>query len=256
MHVLLARDAPVAVILRRGPSKWFHISLWDTGRDAFQCGQWFHGRIYPERCDLSPDGKLFIYFAGKFRARDDAAGYGYTWIAVSRPPYLTALALWPVGDTWGGDCVFLNNHSVLISTLRPHHPDHPPGPLSVTKFHTLTQNDPRHNAIPSCPSSSPGNRITSGECTLENNSADPYPSSARRSFTLYRPGQYRKDQPVSKFEAHWAGFDQQGRLVATTGGRVLAGELTRAGKLRWRQLAALQDQKPTPLTTPEWARHW
>jgi hypothetical protein len=25
---------------------------------------WFHGHFYPERCDVSPDGTLLIYFAG------------------------------------------------------------------------------------------------------------------------------------------------------------------------------------------------
>ncbi len=130
MFVLLARQANVGVILRRGPTKWFHVTLWDTQKDAFEGGQWFRGRIYPERCDVSPDGKLFLYFAGKFRQRDVARGYGTTWTAVSRPPYLTALALWPIGDTWGGGGVFLDDRTVLISTSSPsfgarNHPDHP-----------------------------------------------------------------------------------------------------------------------------------
>jgi hypothetical protein len=103
MFVLLAKQASVGVILRRGgPSLWWHVTLWDTAQDSFESGQWFRGRIYPEKCDVSPNGKLFIYFAGKFRPRDVATGYDRTWIAVSRPPYLTALALWPVGDMTRG----------------------------------------------------------------------------------------------------------------------------------------------------------
>lgn len=153
LFVLMAREANVAVILRRGPSKWVRATLWDTKADRFQPGQWFHGRIYPERCDLSADGKLFIYFAGKFRQRDQAAGYDSTWIAVSRPPYLTALALWPIGDTWGGDGVFVNNQTVLIATSSPsfggkHHPNHPPGPLKVVEYCSLKKDDALHACTP------------------------------------------------------------------------------------------------------------
>ena len=59
-------------------------------------GQWFNGRIYEKRCDLSPDGELLIYFAASQKKPF------VSWTAVSRPPYLTALALWPKGDCWGG----------------------------------------------------------------------------------------------------------------------------------------------------------
>lgn len=58
LHVLLARRAPVAVIFRRGPTKWVQIIRWDTEKDIFEAGQWFHGRIYEGRSDLSPSGKL------------------------------------------------------------------------------------------------------------------------------------------------------------------------------------------------------
>jgi hypothetical protein len=58
-------------------------------------GQWFKGRIYERRCDLAPSGEKLIYFAAKYRSPL------YTWTAVSRPPFLTALLLWPKGDAWG-----------------------------------------------------------------------------------------------------------------------------------------------------------
>jgi hypothetical protein len=147
MQVLLARQASVGVILRRGPTRWWRVTLWETRRDRFEGGQWFRGRIYPDKCDVSPDGKLFIYFAGKFRPRSVAKGYGHTWTAVSRPPYLTALALWPIGDTWGGHGVFYDDRTVLVATSSPsfgakHHPDHPPGPLRVVEYCSLKKRRP------------------------------------------------------------------------------------------------------------------
>jgi hypothetical protein len=36
--------------------------------DQIEGGQWFHGKIYPEKCDLSPSGGRLVYFGGKFRA--------------------------------------------------------------------------------------------------------------------------------------------------------------------------------------------
>jgi hypothetical protein len=73
---------------------------WDLRTDALTAGQWLKGRIYERRCDLSPKGDLLIYFAAKYETEMR------TWTAISRPPYLTALALWPKGDAWGGGGLF------------------------------------------------------------------------------------------------------------------------------------------------------
>src|SRR5688572_9568297 len=101
LALLFASHADVAVIFRRGPSKRVEVIRWDTARDTFERGQWFHGRIYERRSDLSPDGALLVYFASKFdRVTRSDRHYTNAWTAVSRPPWLTALALWPKGDCW------------------------------------------------------------------------------------------------------------------------------------------------------------
>lgn len=131
IFVIFARDAYVAVILRRGPSKWVQVIKWDTRHDTFDDGAWFHGRIYEERCDLSPDGELFVYFAAKHSRHSADDGFGYSWTAVSRPPWLYALALWPNEcGTWLGGGRFLTNRELSIRTysneIPTPHPDHPP----------------------------------------------------------------------------------------------------------------------------------
>ena len=63
IHVLLARDSPRAVVIRRGPSKEVASILWDRSSDEFSLGQWLKGRIYEMRSDISPDGEYWIYFA-------------------------------------------------------------------------------------------------------------------------------------------------------------------------------------------------
>lgn len=109
IYAVLARKAPMAVVFRRGPSKQVLVVGWNTETHEFRKGQWFKGHIYERRCDLSPSGEKLIYFAAKHRAPL------YTWTAVSRPPFLTALALWPKGDAWGGGGLFKNERTISLN---------------------------------------------------------------------------------------------------------------------------------------------
>ena len=70
IHVIFAREAPKAVVFRRGPSGQVCTLGWDLETDTFTMGQWQKGRIYEYRSDLSPDGSLMIYFATDFRRPD------------------------------------------------------------------------------------------------------------------------------------------------------------------------------------------
>jgi hypothetical protein len=220
--------------------------------------------MYPEKCDVSPDGKLFIYFAAKF-GRGYARGYHDTWTAVSRPPYLTALALSPVGGTYGGSGAFFDDRTVLIGAIAPqHHPDHPPGPLRLLDPSTLNKADPpvvpcwqngwQGLLAPRATSRISELRKTSGDLMLGRGVPSDYFRLSRRRtpYTLYRPD----GKPATLFEAHWADWDQRGRLVATVGGRVFAGKLTRSNKLLWRQLISTHEDRPTRLEAPDWAQRW
>lgn len=135
LFVILARNMPVGLILRRGPSKWVQAILWNTKSDTFEYGQWFHGRIYERRCDLSPNGTKFIYFASKFNRRTlKDKEYTYAWTAISQPPKLTALALWPKGDCWHGGGLFEDDHTVLLNhkpEMAIHHKNHKPVGLII-----------------------------------------------------------------------------------------------------------------------------
>ena len=109
LYVIQARDADRAVVFRRGPSKRVLLLAWNTRYDTFEDGQWLKGRIYERRCDLSPNGELLIYFAASFKRPL------FSWSAVSRPPFLTALALWPKGDAWGGGGLFETPTRLLLN---------------------------------------------------------------------------------------------------------------------------------------------
>ena len=61
-----------------------------------EAGAWFHGTLYPRRCDLSPDGQLLYYFALKGGPSDFLGG---TYSAVSKAP--VALRPGRLGARWG-----------------------------------------------------------------------------------------------------------------------------------------------------------
>ena len=79
--------------------------------------------------------------------------------------------------------------------------------------------------------------------------------SASKNPKLYMLYRASRD-PVARFEAHWADWDQNGPLVVTVGGRVLAGKLTKKNELRWRQLTSMHEEKPIRMEAPDWAQHW
>ena len=69
LHVIFARDAGYAIILRRGPSKSVCSIGWNLNDNTLEVGQWLHGTIDFDSCDLSPDGKHFIYSASRGQPR-------------------------------------------------------------------------------------------------------------------------------------------------------------------------------------------
>jgi hypothetical protein len=114
LSVLLASEAPVGVVFRRGPTKLVRMVIWDRTNDEFKPGPWFKGRIFADRSDISPDGRHIIYFAmgGVAWAIPSTGG---TWTAISELPSLKASSLWRQGDTWGGGGMFESNNSYWIN---------------------------------------------------------------------------------------------------------------------------------------------
>lgn len=119
LHVLLATDAPVGVVLRRGPSRFVATLLWNRRTDEFKLGQWVRARVYERRADLSPDGRYLIYFA--MNGYWDTITRG-SYTAVSRAPYLKALVLLGKGDTWNGGGLFTGHRTYWVNDGYGHEP--------------------------------------------------------------------------------------------------------------------------------------
>jgi len=114
LDFVFAAKAPVAVILRRGPTRSVKMILWHTNTDQFEDGEWWRGRIYEDKCGLSPDGRLFVYFGYQWKPRYIPEEV-FAFTAVSRPPNFKPIALWPAGDTWGGGGYFPDNKRLVLN---------------------------------------------------------------------------------------------------------------------------------------------
>ncbi len=98
--------ARVAAVIERRPQKWWRLGRWDLASGAYEEGAWFRGTLYPQRCDLSRGGRWFSYFALKPNSDWPA---GETYNAISRLPWLKALAAWKESGTWSRGIHFVEN---------------------------------------------------------------------------------------------------------------------------------------------------
>lgn len=125
LWVIAARDAPIAAVFRRGPSKLWQIFKWNLAEPSIESGGFFRGGMKPEICDLSPNGTLLGYFG----AKDGFDTWG-SFIAVSKLPWLTALVAWQTMGRYTPGCRFVaNDHLMIIESDPPFH-GHWPGRLS------------------------------------------------------------------------------------------------------------------------------
>jgi len=266
-----ASHAATVAVIRRGPSGWCHVGRWEPDAGTWEAGSWLHGTIYPQRCDLSPDGRWLVYFALKGGARWDI---GATYLAVSRLPWLTALVAWGTGGTWTRGLHFVE----VRRTWDPGDPDEgDPQPLrrrfglAGTRAATFaverrrgwteTADTPQREAGDAWDEQRaervtlekprPGTPATlllvSGRYAAFR---DMGPSWGRPRYALME----ERRQPLAGVQ--WADWDRQGRLlVATDAGELQVRDAPFDGRsASWSlDLARL---RPQPIEPPEDARRW
>jgi hypothetical protein len=277
---ILAREAPVAIVFRRGPSQWVQILKWDTETDTVEEGQWFRGRLYERRSDLSPDGSLLLYFAHKINDRTLAdREYTYAWTAVSRPPYLTALALWPKGDCWHGGGSFHDNSTVILNhkpEVAKAHPMHPPSKLTVhLKEHVHGEDDPifperlardgwvlKQRWIVENQGYPLMFRTEQPEVWEKRNKKGPQSIQLTRSISeldytehfAFREGD---EAPWTDLHmAGWADWDHSGRLVFAQQGKLFSGQFGPTGQMHSQELIDLNPLQHRTVVAPDWAKTW
>jgi hypothetical protein len=275
LYVLLATHAPVALVVRRGPTRWWHLLRWDLDRLTLEPGAWFAGTLYPRRCDISPDGRLFGYFA-----RHGSPSPWDTYFAVSKAPWLTALAAWRTAGSWTFGCQFGRDGALSIAgcmDARPFHGRYPKalvGGMSTDWVGRDLQNerkrgwqplaadpgDPRRALLAAAAGSAlllrhprPGH--AGGALILAHAGVDfAHPGTEGVQVHYLLEGGDGRAAPLP--EAAWADWDARGRLLlATRDGalRVLEGN-DGAWKETWSH--DLRGLMPAPAEAPAWAQRW
>jgi hypothetical protein len=269
LFVYLARDAPLGVVLRRGPSDWVRLSRWRTDDDTFEHGQWMKARVFERRSDLSPDGALFVAFVRGAGGPDWE--HRDSWVAVSRPPWFTALALWFVGGTYCMGGYFPDQDSLWLGfTANP--PDQgrlppwltpttaPPPYLDRTDDWTdrtvwlnRLLRDGWHRLDGASPETwqrpNPDATLTLLMTLRSNTDFHAYGGRHVIEYAV----RTEPDGPTTPLgRATWADWDHRGRLILAQHGRLL----------HWRppntlhELADFNPQSPDPAPSPPSAHRW
>jgi hypothetical protein len=229
------------------------------------------GRVYERRSDLSPDGSLFIYFARRSAGPAPAGEQRDSWVAISRPPWFTALALWFIGSTYCVGGFFPDERSVWLGAMSS-----PPDQGALSRWLRLDTSQERYV----------DRTLNWPERTVYLNrlrrdgwepvaAADPEtwrhrsPDHAltlimtwrsQADFTVYGGPhvveygvhQTSDAEVVALGRATWADWDQRGRLIVAQEGRLL----------HWQppgtmvEIADFNDQSPEPMPSPVAARRW
>ncbi|MCW2308247.1 hypothetical protein [Rhodobium gokarnense] len=227
----LAGDVDRAVFLYRQSARVTWLVGLDYGgaRPAWTVGSRFFGRFYPNRCDLSPDGRLFLYFVqGKSQKKyQDKHQF---WTAFCQPPDVKALLLLAHFDTWGGGGRFLPGRKAVVAPGM--HPDFDlAGSYRVGGYDVVFRDHPyndwtsghgwtvdRYNdwGIGKAWSKTAGGftvkRIVRHGRNIGEFSLHRYEVYDRRKGTLVFDG---------ADEFHWMDVDNRGRLIGAAGSRVV-----------------------------------
>lgn len=268
--------SPIVAVLRRGPSDWSQVSRWDPEAGTFRAGSWIRANLYPQRCDLSPDGRWLAYFT--LRARAGWAA-GDTYIAVSRLPWLTALAAWGTCGTWTRGLHFADDARTWEvgepndGSIEPLRKKHRLG-LELTRPAAFAVE--RRRGWSETADSLPYDRELdfwderrATSLTMEK----PRPDSSaavtltvRGRYAAFRSGQpswqavayaiVEAGQPRILDHVQWADWDRAGRLLAaTTDGRLEVREEPWDGtQVTW--AIDLGHDQPDPVAPPDEARSW
>ena len=245
--------------------------------DAFERGQWFRGRIYDRRSDLSPDGELLVYFAAKYiRPQVGTPDALYSWTAVSRAPWLTAIALWPKTDAWWGGGLFTGPRQLWLNhppDQAEHHPRHPPRGLSIeTNPEAAGEDEPvyarrldregwllrRKLEIEVTRDHGYRTLVPEERVKAAPNGSDAHGISIvleRSVARLRHHARFRitgaDDEPeLPPGPMDWMDWDQRGRIVALSGGRVWAADVSDGRVRRFAELLDLRGDEPEDREAP------
>jgi hypothetical protein len=284
LYVIPAADAPIAAVFLRMSSKRWHVLRWEIDRGVVESGAWFVGQMYPRRANLSPDGALLGYFV---YVGSPSRSWPKAYFAVSKLPWLTALAAWENSGTWSWGCEFKPAGGLVVSgeifEKKPFHGSWA-GSFETNLLHRQEEVNWGERDLHLEEERGWTRASADGFATaLENRSIKhrlrpralikERPKSGHRLIVVSRGTDFKnavegavvdylleapQGEPIRLEDAAWADWDRKGRLlVATLAGELQIRDLDRKSG-RWnpswsKDLASL---KPQRTRSPDWARRW
>ena len=230
--VLPAGAAPVAAVLYRKSHLTTYVLQLDYSKrqngykDRLTKGSRFYGRFFPERCDISPDGKLMIYFVMRGRKTGESSDPS-TWTAVCSPPWLKAHLFCPNGSTWGGGGQFLRNHRLIVfdnpddpsvSAVRGYKLIKDTKTLSAAELDDVKRRfrPPKMEEFP-CPTMA---KQKKGPVILRHHKKDVASGFDMFDYELRDADGEEMAGADDLILANWAGWDMHGRLLAAMGRQI------------------------------------
>ena len=241
ISVVLARSASYGVVLRRGPNDEARLILWRTDTDEFVKGLAFNGYVSPRLCDLSADGRGFVYFTrthGFARNTQFLPG----WTALCAPPDPTPVAIWKKPDDSNGGGVFLEDDALLLghslaeldtaqqASIQIRTNDSGQVEIEHRRQHGWVQRPPHEG--PANPLSLWQKQDRTGTYLLRE-----YFRSGGLGETGLELCTATGSSPPQPLDVEWADWDQQNRLVAVRHTSLCAGQIGVAGEVTWREIA-------------------
>ena len=180
-----------------------------------------------------------------------------SWTAISRPPYLTALALWPCFSSLGGGLFFSDTKVWLNHYGSPQpHPNHLPhgvyaynsagDVLEEVLLNRRLERDGWRHAPGIHEKPHPNQDLMLVMTTTRSGFKHQYRYSVRQS----------NGEILSLNSAEWADWDQRGRLVLAQNGGIFAQDAEAVGQEPPVELINLNGNTPEPMVAPDWAKMW
>lgn len=227
LSMVMAAEAPVCVVFRRGPSKWVQMWRWDTETDEFTPGQWINSQVYAGESELHPSGE-FLFASIRNERGSRKLGMG-SYASISRPPYFSALAVFPdygygvaLPDGIEGcpDGIFEWLHGIWCNS-----------DLGRRGWQKGDGQDVFKEGV--------GFRLT---CTLWRG-------------MMFQKSLWAGDRRIPIADYGQVDIDQRGRPVVLHEGQVCLGEMV-DGKFELRVLKDLNDYEFEAISPPDWALRW
>lgn len=253
---IVARDAPVAVVFRRGPTRHVQLIRWDLRTDRLRPGQWLVGTVYTGPSGLSADGELLVYYARKGQR---------AFTAVSRPPYFTALAFWENTSPWTGGGFFDGGRRLVLGTkmANPREAQDIPDDIEITDVWDYFWRDRRFTSWSDVvPRSPEANHGFCSETPGVYQKPSPSGSAALLTRVPVQHGahEYRLEGApgIDLTSVDWADWAPDGSLLVGEAGRLLRHRADRGGGLdpSGALVADLRGQVFERIAPPEAALRW